>query len=385
MIMEYADAGDLYQRILEYQKKGRYMSESFIWTAAVQMTKGLKALHDLNISHRDLKSANVFLYSDGSVKLGDFNVSKIAKNGILFTQTGTPYYASPEVWRDQPYSSKSDIWSMGCVLYEAIALAPPFRAEDMQGLFQKVVKGDVQRIPRNFSNELNTFVARLLTVEAEARPTCEEVLGMQAISKRLFSLSSTNSSPSSPLLDTILLPKNIKQISDRLPASKYDQDKLPSEADEPITTLPMINLHGKVRGRAGLTPDEKMFLSRPGDGDRRKRDYSDPVKSGSPSLYHKKILRENYGGLQIVRKNRLSAFSRPSQSRNLDISALLDNPSPEPSTKVPKLRYMSSHVRPIAKLPMFEGQNSKLLRMISEEESRSQKNLSVKSSLRPLP
>ena len=64
------------------------------------MVLGLKALHDKNIFHRDLKSANVFLTKSGVVKMGDLNVSKVAKKGLLYTQTGTPYYASPEVWRD---------------------------------------------------------------------------------------------------------------------------------------------------------------------------------------------------------------------------------------------------------------------------------------------
>jgi NIMA (never in mitosis gene a)-related kinase len=64
------------------------------------MTRGLRALHQLKIFHRDMKSANVFLSKDGNVKLGDLNVSKVAKKGLLYTQTGTPYYASPEVWKD---------------------------------------------------------------------------------------------------------------------------------------------------------------------------------------------------------------------------------------------------------------------------------------------
>ena len=97
----------------------------------MQMVKGLKALHARKTLHRDLKSANVFLYKDGTVKLGDLNVSKVAKKGLLYTQTGTPYYASPEVWKDQPYDARSDIWSLGCVLYEAAILKPPFTANDM--------------------------------------------------------------------------------------------------------------------------------------------------------------------------------------------------------------------------------------------------------------
>jgi NIMA (never in mitosis gene a)-related kinase len=130
--MEYADNGDLFQKISEHQKQKTTFAEQDIWRIFIQVVRGLKAMHDLNIMHRDLKSANVFLYKDFTSKLGDMNVSKVAnKRGLNYTQTGTPYYASPEVWRDEPYDIKSDIWSLGCVLYEIIALKPPFTADDM--------------------------------------------------------------------------------------------------------------------------------------------------------------------------------------------------------------------------------------------------------------
>lgn len=98
--------------------------------------KGLNELHKLNILHRDLKSANIFLTTKGEIKIGDMNVSKLAKKGLLYTQTGTPYYASPEVWKDKPYDKMSDIWSLGCILYEMTTLKPPFRAENMEGLYK---------------------------------------------------------------------------------------------------------------------------------------------------------------------------------------------------------------------------------------------------------
>ena len=91
---------------------------------------------------------------DGVLKLGDLNVSKVAKRGMLQTQTGTPYYASPEVWKDRPYDKKSDIWSVGCVLYELCALNPPFRAPDMQGLYKKVIRGIYPNIPAQYSKDL---------------------------------------------------------------------------------------------------------------------------------------------------------------------------------------------------------------------------------------
>ena len=126
IIMEYADKGDLFELISQYKKKKEHFEENEIWDALIQLLNGLKSLHDLNILHRDLKSANVFLFSNGLVKLGDLNVSKITKKGLGYTQTGTPYYASPEVWKSNPYDSKSDIWSLGCVIYEMAKLIPPF-------------------------------------------------------------------------------------------------------------------------------------------------------------------------------------------------------------------------------------------------------------------
>ena len=91
--MEFCDNGDLYQKIVKHIKKKKLFKESEIWNIFIQMIKGLKALHDMKIFHRDLKSANIFLNKDGTAKLGDLNVSKLAKRGLLYTQTGTPYYA----------------------------------------------------------------------------------------------------------------------------------------------------------------------------------------------------------------------------------------------------------------------------------------------------
>ena len=80
-------------------------------------------------------------------------MSKVTGNqGLNYTQTGTPYYASPEVWRDEPYSFKSDIWSLGCVVYEMLALKPPFSGKDMDHLYKRVCKGLFPRIPEVIFN-----------------------------------------------------------------------------------------------------------------------------------------------------------------------------------------------------------------------------------------
>jgi len=172
IIMEFADGGDLFQKICQHKKEGSYVDEKEIWSVLIQMLKGMQAVHNLNIYHRDLKSANVFLCKDGTVKIGDMNVSKVAKKGLLYTQTGTPYYASPEVWMDKPYDSKSDIWSAGCVIYELATLKPPFRAQDMDGLYKKVIQGKYNKLPSHYSVDLNNVLRMMLQVKPQNRPSC---------------------------------------------------------------------------------------------------------------------------------------------------------------------------------------------------------------------
>ena len=108
-------------------------------------------------------------------------MSKVAKAGLGYTQTGTPYYASPEVWMDKPYSNKSDIWSLGCVLYESLCLKPPFRADSMEGLFKKVINGSYPRLPKEYSKDFSIIIAQMLQVKADKRPSCEELLNSKYI------------------------------------------------------------------------------------------------------------------------------------------------------------------------------------------------------------
>jgi len=188
IVMELVDMGDLYGQILKNLKRQgssipqaeleyEGLKEDFIWRVFIQVVKGLKSMHDLNIMHRDLKSANVFLNQDDTVKLGDMNVSKVAtQEGLNFTQTGTPYYASPEVWKDEPYDIKSDIWSLGCVLYEMITLKPPFQASSMKGLYKRVCQGKIQRIPKSYSVELWQVVKQMLHTNPKQRPDCTKIL-----------------------------------------------------------------------------------------------------------------------------------------------------------------------------------------------------------------
>ena len=237
VVMEYADNGDLYKKILEYKQKKIYFEEIDIWKIFIQLVKGLKALHDLQILHRDLKSANVFLFKDGHAKLGDLNVSKVAKRGLGYTQTGTPYYASPEIWKDLPYDNKSDIWSLGCVLYEMITLHPPFRSKNMDELYKKVLSGDIGNLPEKYSNDLYEVVLLMMKVNSNKRPNCNDILNNTFVKKRIEYFKSMNNSENNDdnlnmdefeeqyLLKTIHIPKNLLFLSNQLPKPNYKKGK----------------------------------------------------------------------------------------------------------------------------------------------------------------
>ena len=233
IVMEYADDGDLESKIVQMRKEGGMFNESLIWSYSIQMIEGLKALHDKKIMHRDIKSANIFLVKDKhQCKIGDMNVSKVIKEKVLRTQTGTPYYASPEVWRDEPYSYKSDLWSIGCVIYELCSLRPPFKGKNLDELYENVCKGNIERISQIYSDDLWKMIMMLLQVDVKKRVDCNEFLDSKLIMKKIKEMKENNSeckdleinknSFSGTLLKTIKF-KDFKDIKSQLPTKKnYD-------------------------------------------------------------------------------------------------------------------------------------------------------------------
>lgn len=139
--MEFANQGDLQSKIKKAIAMKTRIPEIDIWNVAYHCLEGLLKLHEANIIHRDIKPANIFFHN-GIAKIGDLNVAKHLKDPFTVTQTGTPYYASPEVWSEEPYNYKSDIWSLGCVLYEMATHKPPFRAETPDKLYKKIMIGE---------------------------------------------------------------------------------------------------------------------------------------------------------------------------------------------------------------------------------------------------
>ena len=192
IVMEYADNGDLSEKIKN--ANSQHFNEEQILDWFVQICLALKHLHDRKILHRDLKCQNIFLLKDGTAKLGDFGISKMLDTTTQMSKTaiGTPYYLSPEICQGKPYDQKSDIWSLGCILYELSTLHHPFDSNCLNGLIVKIQRAKQPPIPYFYSQNLRKLVDTLLQKVPSRRPTVNQILEIDFIRVRISNfLSST--------------------------------------------------------------------------------------------------------------------------------------------------------------------------------------------------
>merc|ERR1719160_105376 len=178
IVMDYADGGDLYQRISRTRKAGQSIPERQIVRWFTEASLALKYMHDKHVLHRDLKSQNLFLTSSDRLRVGDFGISKVLESTAAFAKTaiGTPYYLSPEICQEKQYSFPSDMWALGCVLYEMAALKVPFDAQNLQALVQKIVRGPMPPLPPHYTQELRALCGDCLAREQNSRPTATDII-----------------------------------------------------------------------------------------------------------------------------------------------------------------------------------------------------------------
>jgi len=172
LILEYAQCGDLYSELQARRKASRPFSDAEVCDIATQVVAGLAHMHSKGIVHRDIKSLNLLLTDSGMVKLGDFGVSRQMSDSTMFLNSfyGTPLYLSPELIEGKPYSDTTDVWSLGVVLYEVLALHPPFNGRCLQDVVNTVLRGRYSPLPSSRPQEFTSLVADMLTREPHRRP-----------------------------------------------------------------------------------------------------------------------------------------------------------------------------------------------------------------------
>eukprot|EP00445_Apocalathium_hangoei_P063920 CAMPEP_0204107244 /NCGR_PEP_ID=MMETSP0361-20130328/17_1 /ASSEMBLY_ACC=CAM_ASM_000343 /TAXON_ID=268821 /ORGANISM="Scrippsiella Hangoei, Strain SHTV-5" /LENGTH=472 /DNA_ID=CAMNT_0051056691 /DNA_START=51 /DNA_END=1469 /DNA_ORIENTATION=+ len=178
IVMEYADGGDLAGAVARRQKAARRFLEREAMAVFVQLAIALQYIHNRRILHRDLKSKNAFLTKSGVVKLGDFGIAKVFDTADSFTETlvGTPYYLPPEMCANLPYAFPADIWCLGVVFYELLALEVPFSAPTVPALAVKICTAEPHPVQGPHSVEAKALLGRMLSKRQEERPTSAEIL-----------------------------------------------------------------------------------------------------------------------------------------------------------------------------------------------------------------
>ena len=265
IVMEYADDGDIAHKIKENLKRRLRFDESTLWEWIIQLLEGLKYLHDNKIMHRDLKCANIFLMKNGQIKIGDLNVSKLAKNNMAQTQTGTPFYLSPEIWKDQPYDYKCDIWSVGCIIYELCTSRPPFRGTSMKELAHNVLTGYYLPIS-GFSNDMREIIAKMLVVDPRRRASTDELLNCEIIKKRIKSSKNEiitqgiKNSKKANFIKTIKLPRNMHDINAALPQNRYNPKETMMDNDPYEKTK---NIYMETIKKQNISPNNVKIKEEP--------------------------------------------------------------------------------------------------------------------------
>jgi NIMA (never in mitosis gene a)-related kinase len=183
--MEYCSGGDLQHFITSTRGHCEQIAEDQIWLTLTELAVALRDCHSgpERILHRDIKPANVFIDADGHVKLGDFGLAKPLTSDFANTMVGTPFYMSPELISGKRYDEKSDIWALGCVIYEMAVLRPPFnsilRSEDE--LKRNILHQVPKRLPPLYSEALTSCVRSMLQKNPAKRPRADDILKLRNV------------------------------------------------------------------------------------------------------------------------------------------------------------------------------------------------------------
>ncbi|KAK1833160.1 G2-specific protein kinase nim-1 [Podospora conica] len=260
LYMEYCGNGDLGRVIRDLTQRNQYAEESFVWSTFAQLVTALYRCHygvdppevgksqlglgstakphvpkgGMTILHRDLKPENVFLGEDNSVKLGDFGLSKVMQShDFASTYVGTPFYMSPEICAAEKYTLKSDIWSLGCIIYELCAREPPFNANSHFQLVQKIKEGKVPPLPNHYSPELNAVIRDCLRVNPDRRPDTASLLNLPVVrlmrkEKEVVDFSKTLKAKEDALN------KRIRELDQKLATVDMEKAAIRSEIDNSL-------------------------------------------------------------------------------------------------------------------------------------------------------
>ncbi|CAM40756.1 putative serine/threonine-protein kinase a [Leishmania braziliensis MHOM/BR/75/M2904] len=267
IIMEFADAGDLNMQIKQRAKDGFiYFEEHEVGYTIVQLAMAVDHIHRRRILHRDIKGANVMLMTNGVIKLGDFGFShqyeSTVSDQVAQTFCGTPYYLAPELWGHQRYSKKADVWAMGVLLFEMMALRRPFVGQGMRALSEAVMcsKRDCE-LPQHYSRALKELCNIMLRADPNLRPSCAQLFKLPYMMKLLMDFGT--SVDNSQLVSDSLKTKIHTNICEIRQASAHDPEAF-GFVGHVGTVCSSVFYEGYVRKESGEAWKERFLVLRDG-------------------------------------------------------------------------------------------------------------------------
>ncbi|XP_014799289.1 PREDICTED: serine/threonine-protein kinase Nek1 isoform X5 [Calidris pugnax] len=286
IVMDYCEGGDLFKKI--NAQKGILFSEDQILDWFVQICLALKHIHDRKILHRDIKSQNIFLTKDGTIQLGDFGIARVLNSTAELARTciGTPYYLSPEICQNKPYNNKSDIWALGCVLYEMCTLKHAFEAGNMKNLVLKIISGPFPPVSVHYSYDLRNLLSQLFKRNPRNRPSVNSILEKNFIAKRV---------------EKFLTPQLIAEEFNHKIFQKFGPQAAPAKRPAQEQTLTSVGPAQKITKPAAKygvplvmrkscdapkKPNEKKPLAK------SRQAFSTPVKKTNPGEKRRKMFEE---------------------------------------------------------------------------------------------
>ena len=257
ILMEFCPKGDLGALLERQRRASKRLAEADACSMLRQLTSALAYVHARRVVHRDIKSPNVFVCDAEPghvfVKLGDFGVAKALEStkALACTQCGTPYYLPPEVCSGTPYDAKADVWSLGVLAYEMLALRYPFRAATLPALVMQIVGGKYSPLPSAYSGELRTLVGSLLRQLPRDRPAADQLLR-----HRLLRPPPGTAAAEPPPSVTVAAPPAAGPSSSTMEVSSQAGDFAPPPA-EPAAAQRLRRMRGAYGADARARPAKK--------------------------------------------------------------------------------------------------------------------------------
>ena len=226
-VMEYLSGGDLADVISNHRKAGKYLSENNLWRYCIEMSLGFKYLHSMGIIHRDIKPQNILINNptENKLKIADFGFGKVLKGSLAYSAVGTPLYMSPEIVQGMGYDEKSDIWSLGCVMYELASLELAFPAETEAELAKKVLTKTPGPLPGHFSKDLTTLIFSMLTKDPKKRPSAQDILDYEPLKARMTKFNLTEGLGEFPEEEAEIM-KDLKESTDQGQSVAYQLNRV---------------------------------------------------------------------------------------------------------------------------------------------------------------